>query len=348
MRLSCHMLLLLLFSVINHGTDIAGIGKEPVYEDSVLTPAAIPDFTHWERTTPRGKISRQDSTRYLGRKNLRISHKLFDGSNVHHLDIDDCDTVTIEYCAFKNAKGRAVDLYNCNVVRFRNCYFEDNVSGFYANKCTKVIVYKNQFKNMLGPPIEGVAIQFNNVSGSGNSIKCNYIVNLQGQSNPQDNINIYKSRGAKSSPIIVDSNYVWGGGPSKSGGGILLGDGGGRYQRARNNVCVYPGQYGIGNTSGSDCEISNNIVYQTQKEWTNVGIVCYDYYRLGCNNNVVRNNRVYYVNKLGKSTPYYIPDPPEGCSGTATIGNKWEDKTLNDRWEPPANSKPKYKKLPKK
>jgi hypothetical protein len=153
-------------------------------------PAVNPDYSQWLKSTPKGVIKKQRSTSYRNRKNVKISYRLFSDKTEHHLDIDNCDTLTIEYCAFKNATGRSVDLYNCKVVLIRYCYFENDVSGFYANRCSGVRVYGNQFKNMKGPPIDGVAIQFNAVYGRRNLIRANCIINYFGESDPQDNINL--------------------------------------------------------------------------------------------------------------------------------------------------------------
>jgi hypothetical protein len=157
-------------------------------------------------------------------------------------------------------------------------------------------------------------------------------------------LTLYKSSGEKDSPIDVDSNYVWGGGPSTSGGGILLGDEGGQFQRARHNICINPGQYGICNSGASDAEISDNIVFQRQEEWTNVGICTYDYRHLGCRGNAVRNNRVYYVNKKGELTPHWFPSNKDSCAFTVVEDNKWDDTSLSDIWEPPSSVKKIFKK----
>ncbi len=173
-------------------------------------------------------------------KNLRISN-----SSGHGIQLLNCTNTTIENCTVVNTIGNGVDGFGNNGLTIRNCVFENNQAGIYLSTCTKVVVENNNFKNVQGHSPRGQALQFNAVTGGGNRIVCNYIVNELGKSNAQDAINLHKSSGTDASPIIVEDNYISGGGPAESGGRILLADAGGSNITARGNVLVNPGQYGM-------------------------------------------------------------------------------------------------------
>jgi hypothetical protein len=118
----------------------------------------------------------------------------------------------------------------------------------------------------------GQFVQFDKVVGGENRISCNVGRNQPGQGTPEDAISLYKSHGAQNLPISVLYNLIIGGGPSDSGGGIMLGDDGGSYQLAKGNILIDPGQYGIGVASGNNMTIADNLVYARKQPFTNVGI----------------------------------------------------------------------------
>src|SRR4029078_11830812 len=116
----------------------------------------------------------------------------------------------------------------------------------------------NTITNVKGPVPRGQFVQFDKVSGNGNSVSCNVGRNEPGRSNPEDGISLYQSYGEAGSPIVVRDKLLVGGGPSRSGAGIMLGDYGGSYQIAERNILVDPGQYGIAVSSGSHMSIIDN------------------------------------------------------------------------------------------
>jgi len=159
-------------------------------------------------------------------------------------------------------------------------------------------------KNMQGPMPRGQLVQFNKVSGPGNRITCNVGVNLIGESRAEDAINLYGSQGEPANPIQVIGNRITGGGPSLSGGGIMLGDGGGAYQVARSNVLSDPGQYGIGIAGGHDIEASGNMVYARQQPFTNVGVYVWNQDAASsCYNPRAGGNLVDWTAASGARTP---------------------------------------------
>ena len=112
-------------------------------------------------------------------------------------------------------------------------------------------------------------VQFDKVNGAGSSISGNRGQNELGGTNAEDLISLYQSNGTASSPIRVVGNHLRNGGPSDSGSGIMLGDGGGSYQFVEGNVLVEPGQVGIGVASGTNMTVRGNVVYSSALPWSN-------------------------------------------------------------------------------
>jgi hypothetical protein len=139
-------------------------------------------------------------------------------------------------------------------------------------------------------------------------IKDNTFIEPIGKSRMEDTISIHKSNGTENEEIRVSNNILVGGGPAKSGGGIMLGDGGGDYQIAENNVCSDVGQYGIAISGGSHFELRKNFVFSPSYSWTNVGMY------VGKPDKKIRDvsiigNRVNWKNKENKYNPFYVyPD----------------------------------------
>ena len=152
--------------------------------------------------------------------------------------------------------------------------------------------------NMQGPMPRGQFVQFISCYGAGNSIMSNKFENILGSSNPEDAINIFQSNGTSASPITIAYNWIRGGGPSTTGGGIALGDGGGSsYQTAFENILVNPGQYGIAIAAGTVMSILNNQIYAAQAPFTNVGTFAWNQYAStsGCSVTTISGNVVNFT-----------------------------------------------------
>ena len=151
----------------------------------------------------------------------------------------------------------------------------------------------------------GQFVQFDKVSGSGNQINCNIAVNVPDQSHPEDAISIFSSQGEPGDPIQIIANRIYGGGPSRSGGGIVLGDSGGRYQAARDNVLINPGQHGIGVAGGQDITVSNNRIYSSQQVFTNVGVYVWNQRPSAlCGRIIVERNQVNWTASNGEKRSF--------------------------------------------
>lgn len=199
--------------------------------------------------------------------------------------------------------GSGVDITSSQNVSIADNRIENVRTGVYALDSGGVRVERNQFLNMTGPMPRGQFVQFNKVSAAGNRVKCNVGRNLLGHSQPEDAISLHNSRGNPDDPIQVIGNKIHGGGPSLSGGGIMLGDGGGAHQVARDNVLVDPGQYGIAVAGGTDIAATNNRIYARQQSFTNVGLYVWNQDSSTCSSITVHSNEVNWFNNRGLQNP---------------------------------------------
>lgn len=217
----------------------------------------------------------------------------------HCISLSNCNNIVIQKCKLGPSKKEGVYLYHCSNVTIMNCFMNSIETGVYAVECSGIKVNNNDVKNVQGPMPRGQMVQFNNVSGTGNSINYNVGENIAGESNPEDEINLYMSNGTEQDPIQVIGNWIRGGGPSTSGGGIMTGDNGGSYIHVENNILVDPGQYGISISSGNHITVTRNMIFGKQQPFCNVGLFVWNQYPSDCSSNTVTNNQINYTNKKG-------------------------------------------------
>lgn len=212
------------------------------------------------------------------------------------LRVEKKDNKVYENITYQNTQ---IKVLNCINIKYKNCLFRNSCIIF--NRCTNPIVENCSFYDSAPKH----AIQFDKCTNG--KIINNYFQNKLGGSPLEDIINIYKSNGSSSNRISIDNNYLINGGPSKSGGGIILGDNMGNFQTASNNICINPGQYGIAIAGGNDNIIKNNIVYSDKYPWTNVGIYVWGVPQRNSivNNAFIEENKVYWKNKNGMNNPWW-------------------------------------------
>ena len=268
----------------------------------------VSSLTYAQGSRYTGTYKNSAPIQYKNKSNIIIEG--LEISNIDRLGIAlfNCDNVIIRNCKFKNI-GTSVAIYaeKSSNITIQDCSFENVHRGVMASMGTgNIKIEHNDFKNILGEnqggSIVSFAAQFNKCSGAGNSISYNSIENIQGESSPADIINVFASNGTSASPIIVNNNWLRGGGPYKSGGGILLGDFGGSYQTAENNIVVNPGQYGMAIGGGNNMTIRNNKIYGKKQPFTNVGLYAVNWTaKISPSHSMtVENNEINYLNADGK------------------------------------------------
>ncbi|MFD0831400.1 right-handed parallel beta-helix repeat-containing protein [Mucilaginibacter boryungensis] len=239
--------------------------------------------------------------------NKTIRGLLITGGNVPPITLKNCSNIRITGNKLLNSKAVGIYLYRCKNIIIDHNYITKVSTGVYVQQTNGggIAIENNQFLNMLGPLPRGQFVQFNNVNGPGCIIANNACENIIGESYAEDAISLYSSNGTAASPITVKNNRIRGGGPSKTGGGIALGDAGGSHQLVENNLLVNPGQYGIGVAGGTDMQILNNKIYAKRATFTNVGISVWNQYTSisACAMIVVHGNEVNWTNAKGELNP---------------------------------------------
>lgn len=249
---------------------------------------------------------------------VRIEHLQIGPCGRHGINISSSKGVVVTTSYVHDTTGNGINLYDSHDIEISKNRIHRNAGGVYVQQSVSIRVDRNTFLNVKGPQPRGQFVQFNKVSGGGNRVFCNTGNNVAGQSAPEDAINMFASHGLPTDPIVIAGNIIRGGGPSKFGGGILLGDGGGSWQAARHNILIDPGQYGIAVAGGQHMEISSNRIKGTQQPFTNVGVYVWNQYEGKCSVINVRSNLVNWRNSKGDSNPRWSA----GNCGTIT---GWED-----------------------
>lgn len=239
----------------------------------------------------------------VGQTNLVISGLRITNSAGNGITISGSSNITVVNCWIGPCTGSAVTISSSEGVTISSNRLEKAQSGVYVANSRQISITRNRCVDVQGPFPRGQLAQFNNVSGSGNSISSNVCVNTLGQSYPEDVINLYNSSGTPTDPIQVIGNRIRGGGPSESGGGIMTGDGGGSYILVKDNILVDPGQYGIAIASGDHIQIIGNKVYGKRQPFTNVGIYVWNQYAPLCHDHVVQGNQVRWYDRDGNQNP---------------------------------------------
>ena len=234
-----------------------------------------------------------------GKSNMTISNLQIANPTGNSITLTNCSNIIIENCKLGPSKGEGVSISNSSNITVRSNTMESIRTGVYAVSSSGIKVEYNNVKNVVGPMPRGQMVQLDKVSGAGISISYNVCENIAGQSAPEDVVSMYLSSGTASDPIKVVGNWIRGGGPSVSGGGIMSGDAGGSYILVENNILVNPGQYGLSISGGHDIVVRNNKVYSAQFAFNNVGIFAWNQYSAPSHTNTISNNKVNFKNKSG-------------------------------------------------
>ena len=259
---------------------------------------------------------------YTGKSNLTISGLSIQGGTTNCITLINCSNIHVTQCSIGNATNVGINMYNCSNVTIDYCYFTRLTTGVYATACTGgIAVDHNQFLNMQGPYPRGQAVQFNQCSGAGNSISNNMIQNINGQSNTQEIISCYKTNGTAASPVQVNGNWIIGGGPSLTCGGLQLGDNGGSYISASNNVMVNPGAVGLSVSGGDHIVVTNNTVYSTATSISNSGASIWGQAGYAVTNCTFSGNKIKFMNKSGAENDQWIGPSTPTPAGWST--NTW-------------------------
>jgi parallel beta-helix repeat protein len=264
-----------------------------------------------------------------GVSNMTISGYTISGEAVDCIRLIDCKNIHITNCRLINSKRFGIYLYNCSNILIDSNYIAKVGAGVFAQTCPlgQIRVNNNQMLNMLGTlPYNKDFVQFAEVSGPGNKICYNKLENISGQSNPEDAINLYKCNGLPDDPITIIGNWIRGGGPSTTGSGITVGDQGGSYQLAQDNILVNTGFIGMQVAGGTYIRIINNTIYSDAFPWSHLGLGYGNYSGKPSTHITIRGNRVHWLagwahdqykgSKSKEFDMYYhkMPSMPDGLN----------------------------------
>lgn len=171
------------------------------------------------------------------------------GSNPGAITVENCSTVTIERCTFAGDIGKAIYALNTSNVTIRDCAFSDIRSDGIGNfvqfdKCTGTHVVEDCW-------------------GVNHPLRCDV----------EDIVSIFRTPN-----VTVQRCVFFGGGPSSSGSGILVGDGAvpGDNATIIDNVLINTGQVGIGVAGGDGHTIEGNTIHNSGTPESNVGLYVWD------------------------------------------------------------------------
>lgn len=294
------------------------------------TPIPASRLSPYVATTAAVSYTASGVINLTNQHDITINGKSIAGGLVPCITLTNCYNVHITNCKLYNSTDVGIHLYKCYNITIENNYFTKVASGVYAEQTTNggIVVTNNQFLNMIGPFPRGQFVQFNNVNGAGSSVTNNKGENIFGQSLAEDAISMYQSNGTASSPIMISGNWIRGGGPSASGGGIMLGDNGGSYLTAQNNILVNPGEYGMAIAGGSHNSIVNNTIYGASQYFTNVGLYVNSINGYTESSSTVSGNKVLFYNSTNYSNSCWLAPNVEKPTGWDT-SNTWGATTIS-------------------
>jgi parallel beta-helix repeat protein len=305
---------------------ITGNSKNIVVQNSELGPCLT------DMNNPKPDLSNVGAGVFVtGSNNVTVNNV-----NIH--DTDDAgvtifygNNFTVSNNQFARTKSQAIKGQALANMAITHNNAQNVESGVYVAGATGVTVSYNNFAHIQGNPRANF-IQFNTVTGGSNSIMCNVgIQDAYGTAasldSIEDDISLYHSSGTAASPILVIGNKVKNGGPSKTGGGIMLGDDGGAYITAIDNVVVTPGGYGMAVSGGTNMIMQNNLIYSGYTPIVNNGIAVWNYNpsTVTCDNITVSGNRVNWTNTWGPDTTIWENNT---CSNAHFTKNTFQDSSV--------------------
>jgi parallel beta-helix repeat protein len=240
-----------------------------------------------------------------GQSNITISGDSINVGNGSTIGIylANCSNVHITKCKVLNSTNDGIQLYNCTNVIIDSCFITNVRAGVNAKYCTTVKVNSNQFLNMNGPYPSGNFVQLNNVKGGGIQVNNNRCEDVAGiAKHPQDGISIYQCNGLLGDSVQVIGNWIRGGQVINDSGGaaaVVLGDVGGSYQVARNNIVVNGGFVGMQIQGGNNIKMDHNTIYSSSTPYSNCGLCFGNYSGASSSNIYIGYNKVRYYQTSG-------------------------------------------------
>lgn len=242
-----------------------------------------------------------------------VSNQTIRGDSINPLNADtaciylyNCTNIHITRCKLMNSGSYGIYMQGCSNILIDSCLITNVRAGVLAVLCPsgQIRVLSNQMQNMKGPYPHADFVQFDQVAGTFNRISFNKLEN-QGLDTinylPEDGINCYKSSGTSTDNIAIVSNEIRGGGPSRTGAGIVVGDGGGNYISVTGNTLVNTGYGGINCAGGSNNSVTNNRIYSQTEPWSGFGLASTNFTGVTSSGNTMSGNLVNWTTYSGST-----------------------------------------------
>lgn len=267
---------------------------------------------------------------------LVVSKKSFNFASGKDISCINCSLVVLDGCYFGDQPNDyGVYILNCPNVTVKNCLFANNGTSLYIVGCNGSInVHSNGYLNNTSSVFIPHAIQFDNCAGT-IKVDSNYMRNFWGYNNIEDQISLYQSNGSSGNPILVQDNFVNGGGPSPSATGMIAGDGGhSSYQSFLRNKIANPQYIGLEVVDGNFIVVDHNQVFEARNSISNIGMSVQDSYGDTCKNITFTNNKINWTKNDGTTNNYWNSGQ---CSnvifdGTNTFGQTLASMNIPDHF----------------
>lgn len=240
--------------------------------------------------------------------NVTVNGGTYSNPSGDCFEVNNSSHIVVENVDFENCWGVGFSVYNSTdvwLINSKGAHFNGGVFALISSGIHIINPNLSDPHRDWQDPARGQLIQFDQVTGAGNEIRGVRGGNVAG-SDPEDQISLYKSYGTEASPITLsDINLIspTGASTSGSGSGVILGDGGGAYQKIEDYLLINPGQVGIGVAGGEHITVGPGIIWGQQDVETNVGLYVWNQSSVACGDITVQNNVVSMIDKNGNSSP---------------------------------------------
>lgn len=198
---------------------------------------------------------------------------------------------------------------NCKNITIDTCFIATSYRGVYLqysgatdNSMVYLHVNNNRFFNIADaaghPNGGGSSVQYFNCNGGGIQMNYNKTLTTIVSAEVGDIYNFYKTNGVNYSYAEAIGNQVQGGSTLTAGkSGVILGDVGGSYQIATDNIFVNSGAQGAQVQGGHDIIMRRNKAYGVATSYTLAGFVYGNYSGASSYNVTIDSNRAKWFNK---------------------------------------------------
>jgi hypothetical protein len=313
-------------------------------------------------SNPNGKCLSVNNARNITVRNVTIencatSRALTGGYSNPLISVFNSQNVTFENNLFRNNARRDASPHRNNLIdlrdtpdftmrnnEIRNLNSDINSGGGSDDQGNRVLLVRGNNNHNLTVEYNSYYNPGRNliqITGSRSQRNVSFSHNRSQGRGPwnsdfEDMINLYSASGTPDSPIRIFGNYLRDGGPSRTGTGLIVGDGGNgiatEYVIVAENVMVNPGHVGINVAGGHNFTVRDNKIVGNVDvpHWTTVGFTVNHFqYTPECKNHVITGNRVNMRNQLqGGFNDSWIPGT---CNNNVRFSNNiFGDRSLTE------------------